>query len=183
MSSIRLTVRLRTSIAEKIINHAFEKRIETAKNILNDYGDKIYDSLYSKEIKALMAQLPSNAFRRCATVSFYFNGYRSANMSVERPMFDSQPRVASDNKEFAALVEQYLAAYEAYSALATERRLEYNRVLTILNKVSTTSKLIEVWPEIKVFVESCAKIAEPTSFLPAIQFDELNKKLELPPTV
>lgn len=82
----------------------------------------------------------------------------------------SQIQLAGDDK-LVALIERYS---EDIKAFEEDRKRLRNEVRAVVNSVTTTEKLIAVWPEMKDMIVPLIKTAET---LPAIQADHLNDML------
>ncbi|WIC41613.1 hypothetical protein [Salmonella phage SP154] len=89
-------------------------------------------------------------------------------------MYDSKPTLTADNP----LVQKFLDAEKALEDLKSSRQQIKNNVQAVVYSVSTTKRLIEVWPESAELIPREVEVVR--AGLPAINFESLNASIGIP---
>jgi hypothetical protein len=101
---------------------------------------------------------------------------------------DKKPMTYESNQSYVPfeandpIAIDFLNARNAVDDIKNQRETMSNKVNAILESVRTFKKLWEAWPEAKPLLEHFEE-KPPATYLPAIQFDQINAELGLPPAV
>lgn len=164
-----------------VLDHAFKAKTEAAKKELILAGDALYIAHHGEHLKT-MQKLPPEFLYRNIQMDVNIGGQsHGVILSDKKPMsYQSSPsRIVFDANDPAAI--SYLQAQKKIDEIDEQRAAMSSKVYAILNSVRTFKKLWEVWPEAKPLLEKFEN--KPTvALLPAIQFDQINTELGLPPS-
>ena len=204
--SVRLTNAARDEIVKAAVTKSgFPKRIEEARTVLEDIkmecwiaafgGLKAYRRLCDRfeTIEEKISELRKSG----VNVSSLGSGHTWSNsklnlagMQVPSPdmnwvsdkfkelrviyMYDSKPTLTADNP----LVQKFLDAEKALEDLKSSRQQIKDNVQAVVYSVSTTKRLIEVWPESAELIPREVEVVR--AGLPAINFESLNASIGIP---
>lgn len=192
MATVKLTTGLREQITRKVLHHRFQEEYEKLIAKGAKVADKVYNDVFSKKERDLMATLPegwlptdddisiqtNEGYRRLNfNGSFYLEGFQRSN-TVEMRRFPKS-RMSGAAKVYDAgdkLGEEINKLEEAKKDLEARIANTKRQVQAALNSVTTLGKLKTEWPEIAPF---CPEL-EAGSNLPAIPTNKLNELLNLP---
>jgi hypothetical protein len=183
----RLTNEIRADLRKKILDHGFKKSYETLQTEEHILAQEIYDAQYPAAVQKHMQALPNNFLQVSSSCTVYVGG-----QCIELH-FKTSKRVAKkwssncyQEDPFALDVGDQLAQRCVKWAHAKKKQKEAyedakTKAKNVLNNVSTLKKLIEVWPEIEMFVMPFIKDKlKPVTAL-AVPIASLNRVLDLPP--
>lgn len=204
--SVRLTNAARDEIVKAAVNKSgFPKRIEEARTALEDIkmecwiaafgGLKAYRRLCDRfeTIEEKISELRKSGVNVPSLGPGYtWNNSKLnlAGMQVSSPdinwvsdkfkelrviyMYDSKPTLTADNP----LVQKFLDAEKALEDLKSSRQQIKDNVQAVVYSVSTTKRLIEVWPESAELIPKEVEVVR--AGLPAINFESLNASIGIP---
>lgn len=196
--STRLNNELREAMAHKAARQAHEEeeeRISELSEALNQkritLAEKAYQHLFSNKQLRLLESAPEGWFPTKNTLAVrleYSNGGSTeTSFEIDKPR--RVPYNKSNRWDIMAVVEeksplgQMILAVgkaeqeltEARADLSEAKRETHTRVMQVLNTVTTTKKLVEVWPEaLELIPEDMREIK-----VPALAIQELNKEIGL----
>jgi hypothetical protein len=172
---MKLTNRIREEILTALLNHAFgaqEKELLQQENAL---ADEMYNDLYTQEERDFMEKVGSKRFYTTAYLNYESDSFGWGRLQLDEPKFEMPKNTRYSGK----LLEKIKVYRDAYATLGKVKSSARDEAQGILNSVTTAKRLIEVWPEIASFVPT----EQATSRnLPALQVDELNRILGVPPS-
>lgn len=175
-----LTKAIRENMRKAVLDNAFNEKQDAAKAELQAAGLALYMA-HHEQYLPIMEQLPKG-FLYCSS---YFDtniGGQRHNIYFEEP----KPMTYESNNSYIIfdandpVAIEYLKANDKVNDIDSQRNKMWNKVTAILESVRTFKKLWEVWPEAKPLLEHFEK-KPPAAYLPAIQFDQINAELGLPP--
>lgn len=199
MKSQRLTKDMRQRVTNDILSHAFTKHCEKQVAAENVFAQEVYDDAFA-DVLTYLKELPSKLFFHNNNFRAQFGGEHQAlyfgagfaggygeigslttTETVSRPIpYSCHYAVAKVYGQKDKFVTQYERLMEARRAL--DKEIQETRVQTesILARCSTSSKLLDTWPEIESFVKKHL-VTKDEPKLPAAPVRILNARLDLPP--
>lgn len=203
---MRLTKPIRESILKDLLAYAFLERAQAQINAEAAFSTEVFEDTYAAHLDMIKAA-PDGFFpmdddfkivfdndhaRLDFGAGFDYNvpadwrafGVRKASENPNRRM----PHRATTNQAVKRLeidhplTAKYLKLKADHERLDDEIRKASRTAKATLESVSTINKLVEVWPEARVFAEKYKVDGEAKAILPAIPRRELNSVLGLPPT-
>lgn len=174
MSSQRITKGLAEQIAESATSKAFDAKLEVLRKARAKAGDALYKLMLGEHYKAVN-KLPEAFFP--LQDSLYLGGSNSfSDLHFSKPtrMVTSSYYLLKAIPKSDPLVIAYAKADNEVEIHRSLRRDFYRKVLQIASSVTTTSRLLEVWPEGKEFVPAASV---PTSNLPMVLISDVNAVL------
>ncbi|AGF88165.1 hypothetical protein SP058_00250 [Salmonella phage FSL SP-058] len=204
--SVRLTNAARDEIVKAAVNKSgFPKRIKEARIALEDIkmecwiaafgGLKAYRRLCDRfeTIEEKISELRKSGVNVPSLGSGHTwsnSKLNLAGMQVPSPdmnwvsdkfkelrviyMYDNKPTLTADNP----LVQKFLDAEKALEDLKSSRQQIKDNVQAVVYSVSTTKRLIEVWPESAELIPREVEVVR--AGLPAINFESLNASIGIP---
>lgn len=175
-----LTKAIRATMLNAVLDHAFKAREEEAKKQLHLAGDALYMSHHGEHLKT-MQKLPPEFLYKTYWMDSNIGGQRHQVILTEEKLLSYQckkSRIVFEANDPAAIA--YLKANDNVNDIESQRRTMENKVNAILESVRTFKQLWEVWAEAKPILEKFEE-KPPVAYLPAIQFDQINAELGLPP--
>jgi hypothetical protein len=168
----RLTKDEKENIAYRAVADVTKAKEQKLQERLYSVSLKIYNSLFTKEQKDLMAKLPDGwlqyetsirvnklQYRRCEYLKFK-NAVRSTYaMSCG----------LNANDLDSSLVEELIKVYEDKDSFDKEKRVLRGKLDNLLSTITTEKKLTEVWPEGTKYLTPC----DSTENLPSITSKEV----------
>jgi hypothetical protein len=180
MASVRLTDTSRSEILKRALQHAFGKRQKALGEEEHKLALKVYEHVYPKKHRELMAQLPRNYFSWRGNVYCYAGGEgHSLTFEQPKPFGDSVERASFGHDE--ALGQAVVAFARKKESLKREIDQRREEVRAVLSSVTTLARLLEVWPEIETFTKGIAAAGSKPVTALAIPIRDLNVHLGLPP--
>lgn len=186
MAKTRMTNADREAIARKVAEHKYLPLFEAAKAQRASLAQKIYDDVYSAEVRAWMAKAPEGALYMGGSIMINVAGQRhSVHFEEERkPVF-------TVHGSWTSVAKAYPAGHELGEAwVATSHdtlRIEYGKaermVLNALAGFRTFEDAAEGWPEASTFIMDRARLrtGNTSTTLPAVEIKAINVALDLPP--
>lgn len=175
-----LTKAVRENMRKTVLDHAFKEREDAAQAELVAAGEALYMA-HHEQYLPIMAQLPKDFLYGSKRMDASIGGQSHHIVFEERkPMSyqSSNGYIPFDANDPVAIA--YLQSVRKVDDIKNERNTMRNKVTAILESVRTFKKLWEVWPEAKLLLEKFED-KPPVAYLPAIQFDQINAQLGLPP--
>lgn len=181
----RLTNDIRAEICKKILNHGFGQRQAEFLKEEKELADKVYNRQYPAAVRTHMQALPKSFLLEAENVTVYVGGEsiqltlaesrRIAKMYAYQ--YDEKFALDSDD-ELAKAVRKHAHAKKKFKEEYKEAK---NKAESVLDSVKTTSRLLEVWPEIEMWVKPFESDDKPVITTLAIPIASLNRVLDLPP--
>lgn len=184
MATTKLTNHIRESILKDLLAYAFLERAQAQIDAECDFSTAVFEDVYSKHLD-MIKSAPDGFFCR-----FDYNvpaDWRSFGVKHRENANRRMPSGARSNQAIKwydldhAMTVKFLKLKADREALKLEIERTSRTAKATLASVSTISKLIDVWPEARVFAEKYAVQGEAKAILPAIPRRELNNALGLPP--
>lgn len=175
-----LTKAVRENMHKVVLDHTFKEKQDAAKAELVAAGDALYMAHHGEYLES-MQKIPSSFFVNQQIMKSNIGGqYHDVALSQRMKMCYKgyHARVVFEANDPAAIA--WLQAIDKVNDFKNQRNTMSNKVNAILESVRTFKKLWEVWPEAKPLLEHFEE-KPPVAYLPAIQFDQLNSELGLPP--
>ena len=201
----RLTKAIRESLAKDLMNYAFFERVTAAMDAERAFATEVFDAIFPTFDKD-RKKLPENWFPQDDDFKISFDGtvarlsfvtgtdysvpsiWRKAGLSRSNDNCKRRfPYHAHIGGVIAALdkdhelSQKHKDIVQTREALIEEMEKAFRTMNATLASVGTISKLVDVWPEARVFAERYKVDGEQKAILPAIPRAELNDVLGLPP--
>lgn len=187
MASVRLTNSIRDAIKNKVLKRTFDKLYKSLRKKEHSLAMIIYNNEFSAKEMKLMDNLPTNwlPVRNSFSVKFEegtlnYKVYNllpdnSVNVPYHKANYGTFTLIEKESK-----IEKLAIEYQKEEdEIKSKHAKAIGSVVAILDSVTTVGKLLDVWPEARDFILPYLSKAKCT--LPAIQFKEVNKLLNLPP--
>lgn len=183
----KLTKYSRERIADRAVAHAFDPRQNTEAEAEDALAREAYATLFSKtELKAAEA-LPANWLRKDKCLRFNV-GSQDITLKVldEGLLVPYRPKDSESGGYYChrlgviphgELADRIQAHAREVDNTKNDRNAAYRSIAAMLDAVTTTGKLKEVWPEGAQFYADFED--RPTPSLPAVRVDEINALLGL----
>lgn len=146
-----------------------------------ELGISLWIDIYKLETISELQKIPKAllSVSRCLAVNVFDGPYVSINLP-EQYICSRNVDVQIEKNKWEDIKENFgLSKLERLREKANDKANEFiPQVVGILDSVSTTKQLIELWPEVKEFIPSDA-LDPSTIRLPAICTASLNSKLSL----
>lgn len=210
VANVRLTNSMRDRIAAKVMEYKYPKNSGVIKELQKEAASiatAVYNSTISESDREKMDALPNGWLEETDYISvkfgsdhnsLYFNGdlHNHLPYSMRYREVSTKNELASVNKRIPNHLSRYFAQFSARDDLSsrfqsferkcTELGEEYVKSQSILkstlNKCTTTKTLVELWPEIKGFVQEV--VGTPAAALPSVALSvpisTLNETFGLP---
>jgi hypothetical protein len=176
--SQRLTEELKSSIIQSLVRHRFGAEKDKLEKQRPKIGDAIYKRSFVSRDRLKMASLPEGWLPTTTSVDAQVGEfYRRFPLSDARPVPYSRDRsrclISLDVADPLAIrIQEFQDNWSDLMKRSDQARAEAR---SIVDSVTTTNKLIKVWPEIEPFVP----VGKPAN-LPAVEVDKVNKTFKLP---
>lgn len=184
----KLTKYSREAIARRAVGHAFDPKQEAVLVAEDALAREAYALTFSEAELALVRAVPDNWFRLDECLRFNVGGQQI----VLRVIGDGLPvpyRRLNDDYggygcnilgviEHGDLCDRIQKHAQHAETVKSERRAALRATEAMLDAVTTTGKLKEIWPEGELFYAQYDD--KPAPNLPAIRVDEINALLGLP---
>lgn len=202
---MKLTKDIRNTICDDLMQRRFSDDYLVLVNNAKDLANKVYNDVFSETDQKKMDSLPKGWLPSTTALSVKFGGsHISLHFDGHIKHWISQYSIKNQYhpnvriKSVERLVPYkfnscgvYAKVYDARHQLSDEYTELYNQVIEFhaiagatrlkltasLNSVTTDTKLVESWPEVRPFIEKLGKVDIP---LPAIPTADLNAALRLP---
>lgn len=183
----KLTKYSREAIARRAVAHAFDPRQEALAEAEDALAREAYNTIFPAPEQALVAKVPSNWFRLDACLQFNVGGqritlnvkgdglpvpYRASGM--EYGGYHCNQIGVIEHGELCDRIQTHAALVDT---VKSERRTALRATEKMLEAVTTTGKLKEVWPQGEQFYAEYED--RPAPALPAVRVDEINNMLGL----
>jgi len=183
----KLTKYSREAIARRAVAHAFDPRQAELAKTEGALAREAYSTLFPSTELALVAAVPSNWVRLDACLQFNVGG-QSIRLNVEGEGLPVPYRMKGSEYgsygchqlgviEHGDLCDRIQAHAQLVDAVKNERRAALRATENMLEAVTTTGKLKEVWPQGEQFYAEYDD--RPAVSLPAVRVDEINALLGL----
>lgn len=200
----RLTKAVREGILKDLLGYAFLDRTQAQIDAENDFGTEVFETVYAAHLDMIKAA-PDGFFSMDDDFKVYFdNDCQQLNLNTGfdysipsqwrdfgvKHRDNANRRMPSNARSNQAikrfdhdhpLTVKFLTLKAAHDALEKEIAAAARTAKATLDSVSTIDKLVDVWPEARVFAEKYKVNGEAKAILPAIPRRELNNALGLPP--
>ncbi len=204
MTSQRITAAIREAILEAAVERkcgddmrALQKRSAA----LDKRRDKIYDEGYKTAFTrahlALIKKLPEGWLSQCSSVRVQVEGNPDDTPNITKISFGTSRPVPEKFTGYDGMITRTVPADAPYfklyadwqedkaawvlddTAMTADKRELRAKVRAVINSVTTTGRLIDVWPEcVDLLPKGSIKSG---AMLPAIVIGDLNKELDLTP--
>lgn len=185
--AIRLTKAMKDQIVSRLMDHAYAARKAALDAEELALGSDIYDDVYTHGVRAKMADLPKDYLRTTDRITVQISGHGSPSIrfgdvslgNVRRiaHLFDGNAAKRYDSSSpFTARFVDWKAKQVA---LLNEEDTATKDARQILDSVATLSKLIEVWPEVRQFVQDFLPAPAIRAQSPMLPISDVNKNLGL----
>ena len=186
MTSYRLTKYDRSIICKNAIADRFGKKEETLKEEKYNLSDQAYNMIFDKDILDKINSISRDwLYTNTNMYIRLYNGYQfELHFKTDTPLpgrtyhFSDSKFLLSDQD----LCDKLLKNHSNMEDLKKEKRDAEYKLKSLLNSVSTTKQLKEIWPDGEPFYAHLVKnpkMALKTN-LPAILISDINKIFELP---
>lgn len=186
MGSTKLTNFARTCIARRAVEESFGVRKAALEAEADALGREAYDLLYPTTERKLVEKLPSNWVRRDACLRFNVGGHDIVlNLIGEGVPVPYRAKGGDSGYgcnrlgviEPGDLCDRIQAHAITVEKYRDDRRAAERATRQMLDAVTTTGKLKEVWPEGEPFYADYQD--KPVSSLPTVRIQEINQMLGL----
>jgi len=198
MASQKISAYYRDEIVRNVMAHKFaseriqiedmKAKLETLKDKRNDLG---YELVYSEKARKQIQSLPKEWLPESNRVRVMVEdqGVKEVRFGNMRPVpyedfsggYSHVTSIVSPESEYfkaEALVEEAKEALRDFRReVGQQEREASSKVLAVVNSVTTTGKLIEVWPEVQQFMPEMAYSS--SGGVPAEVIGSLNEYLNL----
>lgn len=189
MKSIKLNASMRERLCRKLAERATQERQRelrlVEKELMNHVAAFVREQFTDAEWDTLK-RCPEKWFDLYNTVRFNFGGKQVTLYFLEEneepiplpAMFDNRFRPAPEH----IVYQTWEKKEQLRDKLTNEKSRAKSEAGAVINSVTTTGKLIQVWPEVEALVNELftSDAAEQYVGLPAVVTPELNKKFCLP---
>lgn len=183
----KLTKYSREAIARRAVAHAFDPRQAELAKLEDALAREAYNLIFPDAEQKLVSKVPSNWFRLDACLQFNVGGQR-ITLNVEGDGLPVPYRMKGDRSgsynchiigviEHGELCDRIQAHAQLVDTVKSERRQALRATEAMLEAVTTTGKLKEVWPQGEQFYADYED--RPAPALPAVRVDEINAILGL----
>jgi hypothetical protein len=183
----RLTNEIRYDLRKKILNHGFLKSYGAILKEEQQLAKEVYDVQYPAAVQKHMQALPDKFLPTGTTITVYVGG-QCIELRLKEPhrfaykwrdrYHQEDPFALVPGDQLADRCLKWARAKKKQSDEYQEAKLKTKKVL---ESVTTLKKLIEVWPEIEVFVMPFIKDKTKAVTALAVPIASLNRVLDLPP--
>lgn len=186
MSATRLSDEDRRQVVQNLLDHRFKIDREALSAQESDLGLKIYRHVVSEEVEARIRKLPSGWVEYtnsvCAKVGSSYESFTLAKTVPKKADWGSWRACIAIVEARSELADEYQDLEAARSALRAKEEEASGAARSLLYKVSTLKRLLEVWPEVKPFTSHIAGQSERNKAreLPVVQVETANALLGLP---
>lgn len=176
---MRLTNDMRTSICAELLTRRFQDQEKQLALDKTAFADFLYESWFSNEEMILITQCPSEWFTYTDSIGFTYQGNTyNINLSKHRRIPASHDRYRSNDLS-PALAKKWQKWTERDTSLRDKRYDLKSKCLAVMRSVTTTQRLVEIWPELQAFIPTEGKGPAMCTAL-SIPMKELNADLGLP---
>lgn len=184
----KLTKWNRESIASRAVAHTYDPRKVALAKAEDALAREAYAFLFPKAETNLVAAVPENWIRRDTCLRLNAGGERITLVLIGDGLpVPYRPKGGDGDYGYSCnqlgtiphgdLCDRIQAHARAVEALKEQRRDALRKVTTMLESVTTTSKLKEIWPEGEQFYSYLEPAPGPA--VPAVRVDEINTLLGL----
>lgn len=146
----RLTKAEKENIVDRAVADVTKVKEQKPQNRLYKVSTKIYDSLFTKEQKDLMAKLPDGWLR--SETSLRVNRLHHRNweyLKFKNAVLSTCAMSCGLNSTDLGrgLVEELIKVYEDKDSFDKEKRVLRGKLDNLLSTITSEKKLTEIWPE------------------------------------
>lgn len=158
MASVRLSQALKDSIIGNI-KKSFDKPIKDARERLaSDFSDRVYKFLYRHELKH-MQELPEDFFEQVTNLRVDLKNYDGQSIDKTLEFITRKPKAYKHDSwrsrpiiQNAALYNEQKIVDDAVKLIRDERDSLVKTVKLSFNRISTLKRLLEMMPELEMFI-------------------------------
>lgn len=178
--SDRLNDRMRRTILNTVIAHAFDEEEQALAEEWKALGDACYDKRYPKAVREKMAALPKGWLPETNHIEVAFGGQQASLSFTDGDRRVQHRHSAWGDRRYSIRADDRLSArfaeLDRKQTKFEERKHEAEaQTRAALRSVSTIKKLRKEWPEIAPFTKGLGD----TPLLPALPVADLNAMLRL----
>jgi|HubBroStandDraft_4_1064222.scaffolds.fasta_scaffold00019_57 hypothetical protein len=200
MKNFKLTNSTRDTIVTRLLEGKFDFQSDTILKRRIALADKVYQRFYTPAIRTKMAELPSGWLVELDQIGLNFGDqwaklrfdghpqnlkFSAARLQEANSFVDRRRFLAEDqhNRDFTinepdSLFQEYWSIKQATENLKDDYTRLRNEVKGIIYGSTTSTALVERWPEVAPFLENLIPITI-VGNLPAVRLDAINEKLGL----
>lgn len=181
MASVKLTDYMRSEIVNRAVKHAFEKREAKLAGAADKLAVRVMRHALGTKLYNAMMDLPEAWFPTAGTTRVSVCGAveEFKHSKIRVPYSKHGYSVVADAVERGdPLAEAIETQVAAVGALRADREALTAKIKGILNTVTTTGRLLEVWPEVEPFLPAIAAPVDRT--VPAVLITAINEEIGLP---
>ena len=197
MAYIKMTTAIKKSIYDRVLKDKYEKRYTDMAASFRALAESVYNDVYSKKERDLMASLPKGWLITRSDIRVKFEGHGNYEVLDFRgecgckPMryriaeVFEKPTPAKDSHRAVKVYEptskftvQYVACRTALKQLDEDFNASSLMLDTALGQFKTLDALKKGWPEIAPFTDHIGE-SPINNALPAVRMSEINKQLGL----
>lgn len=197
MTSIKLTAEIRKSIRERVLKDKYEKRYKDIGVRFKALAENVYNDVYSKKDRDLMASLPKSWLVTSRDIYVRFEGhgsyeilrfsgecgyqimrYKSGEILEKLIPAKDRDRCVKVYEPTSKLTVEYSACMVVFRQLGKDFDISNQMLTTTLARFKTLNALKKEWPEITPFTDHIIGTSI-NNVLPAILMSEINKQLGL----
>lgn len=179
MKSIRLNQNIRDNISGRLISERFKKQFEELQDQWRQLAMMVYiDAIPIKELN-IAKKLPDHWLPTVDDIKVSFDGnitYLPLKEDVIVPASKAHCCIISYDKDHE-LTTHYHVLKDARDSLHGQKVEARKHIMSVLGSVTTTKKLIEVWPQIEEVV--MAVLPKEPAPVPALPIKKINDILGL----
>ena len=168
----RLTKAEKENIVDRAVADVTKVKEQKLQERLYKVSMKIYESLFTKEQKDLMAKLPDGWLHSVTSIQVTGLQRRSWEYlkfkNAVRSTYAMSCGLNSTELD-SGLVEELIKVYEDKDSFDKEKRVLRGKLNNLLSTITSEKKLTEVWPEGTKYLTSC----DSTENLPCITSKEV----------
>lgn len=184
MASVRITKTMMEEMRDLIIGSKYVDMLKEHKKNQHILAEKLYIRMFSKKEHELMATLPDGWLpennKIYAKTSSYGWHYMYFEGDICKRFLDNRG-IQYDLEKDKVMMDAVLKYIHECEDIRAEEAKAKREVWAILGSVTTSGKLIKVWPEIESVVEDvCGAYAVEAKVPAVINAKELNEKFDLP---
>ena len=181
MPNVRLNDRIRLTVLERLMEHAFRKQMDDVNQLVTKLARDVYDDVYPLDIQRKMKRLPEGFFETSGVVHVGMAGQHVELRCEGRPVAPKYD-FAQASKSYAAdhpFTIRHAEIYARKSKLNELRATCRRQAKAVLDNCSSCKQLVEVWPEVEPFVRDFTQGKSPQSVALTVPVKELNRQFGL----
>lgn len=175
-------MRLTNDLRERLIRHRFEEPEGELEAREQRLADRLYNALYTNSERHRMMKLPNGWLKERLDIEVSMPGRGWVVLKFREPLrFQDQTGrcvLSLNTEDHSELIQDLHEYLEAKDMLSRTRQQARRDISAVLKSVHTDKRLLEVWPEVKPFLQEIVPL-QPKSNLPAVPIQNLNTMLKL----